>query len=50
MNLSMPTMMGQGQSMAPPADTSAMAPFLQALARRTQGNPYGFGTPSAYFQ
>jgi len=37
-----------------PADMSAMAPFIQALARR-QGadrvgaSPYGFGVPSAYF-
>jgi hypothetical protein len=28
---------------------SAMAPFLQALARRQGTNPFGFGTPSAYF-
>jgi hypothetical protein len=42
-------MPGMGQSMAPMPDQSAMAPFLQSLARR-QANPYGFGTPSAYFQ
>jgi hypothetical protein len=49
MNLSMPPTMGMGQSMAPMPDQSAMAPFLQSLARR-QANPYGFGTPGSYFQ
>ena len=47
MTLPMTGMQGQ------PADASAMAPFLQALARRQGANrfgtPYGFGLPSAYF-
>jgi hypothetical protein len=49
MSMPMPQMTGQpGQ----PADMSAMAPFLQALARQQGGNrfgasPFGFGVPGA---
>jgi len=41
--MGMPGMTGQ-------PDPNAMAPFLQALAKKQGTNPYGFGTPSSYFQ
>lgn len=53
MSMSLPSMTDQP---AQPADMSAMAPFIQALAQAQQrsmmnrfgGSPFGFGVPSNY--